>query len=57
MADTRKLDCKARKQAKRTLRKAYTKIEASLTRKQRTEWHKSEKSLKIYLADAAKPAE
>lgn len=58
MADTKKLDRKARKQAKRTMRKAYTKIEASLTRKQRTEWHKSDKSLKVYLADsAAKPAE
>ena len=57
MANTKKLERKARKQAKRTMRKAYSKIKAGLTRKQRSEWHKSDKSLKIFLADAAKPAE
>jgi len=57
MANTKKLDPKARKKAKRTGRLAYSKIEASLTRKQRVEWRKSDKSLKVFLADAAKPSE
>lgn len=57
MADTKKLDPKARKQAKRSSRKAYAQLKADLTRKQRVEWRKSDKSLRVYLADAAKPAE
>jgi hypothetical protein len=57
MANTKKLDKSKRKAAKRTARKALTKLGTDLSRKQRGEFRKSGKGIKAFLAEAQKKAE
>ena len=51
MANTKKLDPRQRKKAKRNARKELRSLGASLSRKERTEYRKAEKSLKAFVLD------
>ncbi|MCB9555744.1 MAG: hypothetical protein H6707_06535 [Deltaproteobacteria bacterium] len=57
MANTRKLDSAARRQAKRQARKALRALHEGLSKKQRSELRKSEKGIKAFLEDVRKAAE
>jgi hypothetical protein len=56
MANTKNLDPRQRRKAKRVARKQLRNLAASLTRKERTAYRKAEKSLKAFVLELrAKP--
>lgn len=57
MANTKKLSRKERKQTKRAARRELRKLSEAMPVKQRSEYRKSEKGLKAFLAEKNAPAE